>query len=128
MAASKSRDDSYPLPEKFTPGLIGIVTVTYNSGLVLPGFIRSITLQSHTHFILYAIDNDSQDDTLPQLRNWAKRRSPCGSGAGSGGFTPRSGAAAAASSQSGSSATPRYCVSSEKVCFQLPGADAAALS
>jgi len=74
MAASKSHDDIYPLPEPFTPGLIGIVTVTYNSGSVLSDFIRSITQQSYTNFILYAIDNDSKDDTLPQLRNWDEER------------------------------------------------------
>jgi GT2 family glycosyltransferase len=74
MAASKPHDDVYPLPEQFTPGLIGIVTVTYNSGSVLPDFIRSITQQSYTNFILYAIDNDSKDDTLLQLRNWDEDR------------------------------------------------------
>src|SRR5260370_32385747 len=70
VAASKSSDDSYPLPERFARGLIGIVTVTYNSGSVLPDFVSSITHLTHTNFILYAIDNDSKDDTLLQLRNW----------------------------------------------------------
>lgn len=47
---------------------IGIVTVTYNSGVVLPDFFRSTWSQTHTNFVLYAVDNASKDTTLEQLR------------------------------------------------------------
>jgi len=46
---------------------IGVVTVTYNSGNVLDDFLDSILKQTHKNFILYVIDNDSQDDTSQKI-------------------------------------------------------------
>ncbi len=42
---------------------IGIVTVTFNSGEVLPDFFSSLESQTHRDFILYAVDNASTDNT-----------------------------------------------------------------
>lgn len=42
---------------------IGIVTITYNSEGVLPGFFHSLWRQSYSNFVLYVVDNDSKDDT-----------------------------------------------------------------
>lgn len=44
--------------------LVGIVTVTYNSGTVIREFLQSSLAQSHSQFILYVVDNASSDDTL----------------------------------------------------------------
>ena len=38
---------------------VGIVTVTYNSGRVLPEFLTSVWAQTHTECVVYAVDNDS---------------------------------------------------------------------
>ncbi len=43
---------------------IGVVTVTYNSGSVLPEFLESLALQTYKNIVLYVIDNDSKDETL----------------------------------------------------------------
>jgi GT2 family glycosyltransferase len=48
--------------------LIGVVTVTYNSADVLPDFLRCMFAQTHDRFVLFAVDNASQDNTLPILR------------------------------------------------------------
>lgn len=53
---------------------IGIVTVTYNSGRVLEGFLSSLTSQTYEDFLIYAVDNASQDDTLAQLGAWGDAR------------------------------------------------------
>lgn len=47
---------------------VGLVTVTYNSGAYLDGFFSSLWAQSHSNFIVVAVDNDSRDDTLVRLR------------------------------------------------------------
>jgi GT2 family glycosyltransferase len=47
---------------------IGVVTVTFNSEQVLPGFLRSLSLQSHSNFALFVVDNASKDDTVAALR------------------------------------------------------------
>jgi GT2 family glycosyltransferase len=52
------------------PGKIGIVTVTYNSASVLPDFLQSLERQTHSNFILCAVDNASTDGTVDQLRRW----------------------------------------------------------
>src|SRR5579883_1618859 len=45
-----------------TGGLrIGVVTVTYNSAVVLPDFIASVARQADVDFKVYVIDNASQD-------------------------------------------------------------------
>ena len=53
---------------------IGVVTVTYNSGKVLEEFLDSIGAQTHRDFLLYAVDNASQDSTLAQLDAWGDER------------------------------------------------------
>ncbi len=52
------------------PGLVGVVTVTYNSGTVLPDFIRSIDAQTYASLMIVAVDNASKDDSVAQLRAW----------------------------------------------------------
>lgn len=47
---------------------IGVVTVTYNSGDVLADFLKSLWAQTHTNFILYAVDNASTDNTMQGLK------------------------------------------------------------
>lgn len=47
---------------------IGIVTVTYNSAKVLPDFLPCILSQTHSNFLLFAIDNASTDASLQLLR------------------------------------------------------------
>lgn len=74
MVASNPDERPYPLPEKFSSGRIGVVTVTYNSQIVLPDFIASIEQQSYTNFCLYAIDNASNDNTLLLLADWKDER------------------------------------------------------
>jgi GT2 family glycosyltransferase len=55
-------------------GPIGVVTVTYNSGRVLDGFLSSLEEQTRHNFIVYAVDNASQDDTLIRLKAWGDAR------------------------------------------------------
>lgn len=47
---------------------IGVVTVTYNSEAVLPDFLESISSQDGVDVRLYAIDNDSHDNSVAMLR------------------------------------------------------------
>lgn len=44
--------------------LIGIVTIFYNSESVLEGFFKSLEIQTYKNFVLYAIDNDSKDNSV----------------------------------------------------------------
>lgn len=53
---------------------IGVVTVTYNGAKVIDDFMRSILAQTHSSFVLYVIDNLSQDDTLQRLAPYADSR------------------------------------------------------
>jgi GT2 family glycosyltransferase len=55
-------------------GKVGIVTVTYNSGKVLDPFLQSLEAQIYGNFLLYAVDNASQDDSLVQLETWNDER------------------------------------------------------
>lgn len=48
---------------------IGIVTVTYNSEIVLPEFFDSLFAQTWRNFILYVVDNSSKDKTLEMVRS-----------------------------------------------------------
>ena len=51
---------------------IGLVTVLYNSNIVLEGFIKSISTQDYKNYILYLVDNSYNDNTnkiLEQLLN-----------------------------------------------------------
>jgi GT2 family glycosyltransferase len=51
---------------------IGIVTVTFNSGGVLPDFLQSIADQDYRNFHLWVVDNASSDDTLKVLEARSK--------------------------------------------------------
>jgi GT2 family glycosyltransferase len=53
---------------------IGVVTVTFNSGSVLPQFLACLFKQSLSQFILYAVDNQSTDDTLTILKQTKDER------------------------------------------------------
>ncbi len=54
--------------------LIGVVTVTYNSADVLRDFLRCMVAQTHDDFVLFAVDNASQDNTLHILRQCSDGR------------------------------------------------------
>jgi GT2 family glycosyltransferase len=54
--------------------LIGVVTVTFNSGKVLRDFMDSVLKQTHAEFLLYVVDNASSDDTLKQLAEYQDAR------------------------------------------------------
>ena len=58
--------DSFPL--------IGIVTVTYNSGAVIRDFMESVFKQSYRNFKLFVVDNSSSDDTLSSLAEFSDPR------------------------------------------------------
>ena len=47
--------------------LVGVVTVTFNSGFVIRTFMSSLLKQTYIGFILYVIDNASTDATLQAL-------------------------------------------------------------
>jgi GT2 family glycosyltransferase len=46
---------------------IGAVTVTYNSGQVIDGFMASMMRQSYSNFVLFIVDNASSDNTLEKV-------------------------------------------------------------
>ncbi len=56
------------------PNLIGVVTVTYNSASVISGFMDSLLNQTHSEFVLYAVDNASSDGTLRKLSEYQDAR------------------------------------------------------
>jgi len=64
------REEAVKLPELHEPGKIGVVTVTFGSGSVLPDFLNSLKDQTYRNFVLIAVDNDSKDSTLEQLRGF----------------------------------------------------------
>lgn len=74
MRASNYTEPTITLPEQFVSGRIGVVTVTYNSEMVLPDFLRSLEQQTCTDFILFAIDNASDDHTVRNLQAWLDSR------------------------------------------------------
>lgn len=47
---------------------IGLVTITYNSEAVIRDFLHSTLSQTFQNFVLYIIDNNSQDNTLDILK------------------------------------------------------------
>lgn len=47
---------------------IGIVTVLYNSEKVLDGFFQSLNGQTYKNFVLYAVDNNSPDESLKRIK------------------------------------------------------------
>ena len=50
-------------------GIIGLVTITYNSADVLQSFLDCVWKQTYSNLILYVIDNASSDVTLSMLEN-----------------------------------------------------------
>ena len=55
---------------------IGIVTVTYNSSVVLDDFLTSLAAQVFTNWVLYVVDNASTDDTLARISQWQRDNRP----------------------------------------------------
>lgn len=53
---------------------VGLVTITYNSGDVLPQFLDCVWKQSHEKLLLYVVDNASSDSTLSILDNSSDSR------------------------------------------------------
>lgn len=53
---------------------VGVVTVTYNSGDVIDGFMRSVLSQEHESLLLFIIDNASSDETLQHVRHFQDPR------------------------------------------------------
>lgn len=66
-------DTFMTLPADYIPGKIGVVTVLYNSALVLPDFFASIDLQSYPHYIVYCVDNASQDGSATMCADHGDR-------------------------------------------------------
>ena len=67
MDVSQTRERSLPLDRD---AVIGVVTVTFNSALVIRGFMNSILKQTHANFLLYVVDNASSDSTLDCLAEY----------------------------------------------------------
>jgi len=61
MRTKSQLDKSMALPKEYTPGKIGVVTVLYNSASVLEDFFASVDHQSYRNFVVYCVDNASQD-------------------------------------------------------------------
>ena len=53
---------------------IGLVTITYNSVDVLKGFLDSTFKQTFQNFVIYIIENNSQDNTLTVLEKYNDER------------------------------------------------------
>lgn len=53
---------------------VGIVTVTYNSSSVLDDFLESLAVQKGVDLTLYAVDNNSGDDSMTRLRAFTRQR------------------------------------------------------
>ena len=53
---------------------IGVVTITYNSSVVIEEFLNSILAQTFTKFILFIIDNASSDSTIEIIQKYADPR------------------------------------------------------
>ena len=62
------------MTEKLAYATIGIVTVTYNSGEVIEEFLESLLAQSYGGFVLYIIDNASQDNVLARISRFSDTR------------------------------------------------------
>lgn len=63
-------------PKAFVDGdaPVGVVTVTFNSALVIRSFMDSLLKQKHKSFILYVVDNASTDATLEFLGEYNDSR------------------------------------------------------
>jgi len=66
MSEDRYKENTFDLPQ-YVPGKIGVVTVTFGSAQVLPGFFESLDKQAYRNFMLVAVDNESDDDTVVQL-------------------------------------------------------------
>jgi GT2 family glycosyltransferase len=55
------------------PGKVGIATVLFNSGAVLPEFLQSLEAQTHRNFVVYAVDNASADDSAEKCKQAGDR-------------------------------------------------------
>ncbi len=53
---------------------IGVVTVTYNSAIVLPEFLASVVQQGYPDFVLYVVDNGSADGSVRIARSFGDPR------------------------------------------------------
>ena len=53
---------------------IGLVTIAYNSADVLKGFLDSTFKQTFQNFVIYIIDNNSQDNTISILKEYNDQR------------------------------------------------------
>jgi len=53
---------------------IGLVTITYNSAHVLRGFLDSVLNQTFQNFVVYIIDNNSEDETFNILKEYSDDR------------------------------------------------------
>ena len=51
---------------------IGVVTVTYNSQDVIKPFLNSLFAQTYHNFVLYIIDNNSDDNTIRIIEDFSK--------------------------------------------------------
>jgi GT2 family glycosyltransferase len=67
MGVSNEPKSVITLSDKYVSGRIGVVTVTFGSGDVLPDFFKSLDQQTYRDFLLFSIDNASNDSTLEQL-------------------------------------------------------------
>ncbi|HMH16106.1 MAG TPA: glycosyltransferase family 2 protein [Edaphobacter sp.] len=67
MGVPDKRESVLTLPSGCVSGKIGVVTITFGSGEVLPDFLKSLDLQTYRNFVLIAIDNASKDSTVEQL-------------------------------------------------------------
>jgi GT2 family glycosyltransferase len=53
---------------------VGIVTITYGSSSVLPGFMTSLLAQSYQNWVLLAVDNTSKDNSIAMLQSYTDPR------------------------------------------------------
>lgn len=66
--ASSEQAEVPVIDDLATAGRIGVVTITYNSAEVLPGFLGSLASQDCKNYTLYVVDNSSRDQTLEICR------------------------------------------------------------
>jgi GT2 family glycosyltransferase len=53
---------------------VSVVTVTYNSGEVIDGFMASVLRQTHPDVAVHIVDNASSDQTLKRIANYRDSR------------------------------------------------------
>jgi GT2 family glycosyltransferase len=72
MGVSNEPKSIIILSDEYVSGRIGVVTVTFGSGDVLPDFFNSLDQQTYRNFLLFSIDNASNDSTLEQLHAYQR--------------------------------------------------------